>query len=85
MVNTLKRTMLNVSQLIAILQTHPPDMRVVVDGYEGGYQDLAPESVWSLTINVGVRSNDDGSELFGSHDDETADWPLKEQALLLSR
>ncbi len=75
--------MLNVSQLIAILQTHPPDMRVVVDGYEGGYQDLEPGSILPLAINVGA--NGEGSDLFGSHGEATADWPLKEQALFFSR
>jgi hypothetical protein len=76
--------MLKISELIEILQTHPPDMRVVVDGYEGGYDDLERDSVSRLRICVNVRSS---PSILGAHDDEgwPKDWPLKETALCLSR
>jgi hypothetical protein len=31
---------MNVDQLIKRLQMYPPDLRVVVRGYEGGYNDV---------------------------------------------
>jgi hypothetical protein len=31
---------MNVQQLIEELQKHPPEMRVIVAGYEGVYNDL---------------------------------------------
>ena len=31
---------MNVNQLIKRLQMYPPDLRVVVRGYEGGYNDV---------------------------------------------
>ena len=31
---------MNVNQLIKRLQMYPPDLRVVVSGYEGGYNDV---------------------------------------------
>ena len=34
---------MTVSQLIEVLQTHPNDLRVVVNGYEDGFDDLSPE------------------------------------------
>lgn len=33
---------MTVADLIATLSTHPPERRVVVDGYEGGFDDIAP-------------------------------------------
>ena len=33
---------MTVSQLIELLQTHPGDLRVVVNGYEEGFDDLSP-------------------------------------------
>jgi hypothetical protein len=32
---------MNVDQLIKRLQMYPPDLRVVVRGYEGGYNDVS--------------------------------------------
>ncbi len=32
---------MNVGQLIEILKNYPQDLRVVVRGYEGGYNDVA--------------------------------------------
>lgn len=35
-----KRRQLTVADLIAVLATYPPELRVVVDGYEGGLDDI---------------------------------------------
>ena len=56
---------MTVGELIQLLQRHPPDIRVVVDGYEDGYDDLTPEqlSVVTIALNTGTR------EYVGKHGD----------------
>ena len=46
---------MTIEELIQLLAQHPPDLRVVVNGYEDGYDDLSPEqlSVVSIGLNVG--------------------------------
>ena len=48
---------MTVAELIRILQTHPKDMRVVVDGYEEGYDDLEQDliSVKEIRLDVGNK------------------------------
>ena len=42
-------------ELVQILAQHPPGLRVVVNGYEDGYNDLSPGqlSVVSIALNTG--------------------------------
>ena len=35
-----------------LLQTYPPDLRVVVNGYEEGYDDLSPAQVRVVKISL---------------------------------
>jgi len=44
-----------VDELIQLLAKHSPRLRVVVNGYENGYDDLAPEqlSVVRIALNTG--------------------------------
>ncbi len=46
---------MNVSELIDLLQQFPAGLRVVVNGYEEGYDDLSPEqiSVAKISLNTG--------------------------------
>ena len=46
---------MTVDELIQLLAKHSPDLRVVVNGYEDGYDDLAPEqlSVVKVALNTG--------------------------------
>ena len=46
---------MTVGQLTRLLQNYPQDMRVVVDGYEDGYDDLSPEqiAVVKMALNIG--------------------------------
>ena len=48
---------MTVSELIAVLQTHPGDLRVVVNGYEEGFDDLSPDqiSLVRIALNTGVE------------------------------
>ena len=47
---------MTVSELIETLKAHPGDLRVVVNGYEEGYDDLSPGqiSVRRIALNTGV-------------------------------
>ena len=46
---------MTVGQLVQMLQNYSQDMRVVVDGYEDGYDDLSPEqiAVVKIALNIG--------------------------------
>ena len=46
---------MSVYELIRLLEKHPPDLRVVVNGYEEGYDDLEMEhlSVVEIALNTG--------------------------------
>ena len=48
---------MTVSELIETLKAHAGDLRVVVDGYEEGYDDLAPRQISNVRIalNTGTR------------------------------
>ena len=47
-----------VSELIELLQECPAGLRVVVNGYEEGYDDLSPEqiSIAKISLNTGKHS-----------------------------
>ena len=46
---------MTVDELIQLLTTHSPNLRVVVNGYEDGYDDLSPKqvSVVKIALNTG--------------------------------
>ena len=48
---------MTIGELIQLLESYPPDMRVVVNGYEEGYDDLSPEqiSVARILLNTEVH------------------------------
>ena len=48
---------MTVSELIETLKAHPGDLRVVVNGYEEGYDDLSPRqiSVLPIALDTGVE------------------------------
>ncbi len=70
MVTTDTREGVTVAELIAHLQQAPPDTRVIVDGYEGGYDDL--HACWA-TVSLGA---DAGAAYIGQHRDWSGD-PLR--------
>ena len=47
---------MTVGQLIEVLRTHLGDLRVVVNGYEEGFDDLSPDqiSLVRIALNTGV-------------------------------
>lgn len=46
---------MKIADLIRILQTYPQDLRVVVDGYEDGYDDLNEDlmRVHEIRLDIG--------------------------------
>jgi len=77
---------MNVQQLIEELQKYPPEMRVIVEGYEGGYSDCKPPESTRIRLNVHARDK----WYYGRHGRES--YPLGdntdgaiETALLLPR
>ena len=69
-----------VAQLVKLLQSQPQDMRVVVDGYEGGYSDVKPLIQIPISLNV----HPDDQWYYGNHDDPRGGMPV-ETVLLISR
>ena len=55
---------MSVADVIGKLYQHPPDTRVVMSGYEGGYDDLRPEQI--TLIRAALNAND--SWVYGDHD-----------------
>ena len=49
---------MTIGELIQILENYPSDMCVVVSGYEEGYDDLSPEqiSVVKIELNTGTQA-----------------------------
>ena len=41
---------MTIEELIQLLAQYPPDLRVVVNGYEDGYDDLSPKQVSPVKI-----------------------------------
>lgn len=60
--------LVTVSELISLLRIYPDDLRVVVDGYEDGFDDLSPGqlSVVRIGLNTGkeVWEGDHGDARF---------------------
>ena len=66
---------MTVDELIQLLAKHSPDLRVVVNGYEDGYDDLSPEqlSVVGVALNTGKhrwegQHRDPNGQTGGAHD-----------------
>ena len=58
------------AELIEFLQKFPPEMRVIVDGYEGGFTDLTEEKIFFQDINVNAQL---GESWVGEHDHDYGD------------
>lgn len=46
---------MTVKELIELLSTYSEDLRVCVDGYEDGYEDLTPEKVQQISIKLNIN------------------------------
>ena len=56
---------MTVDELIRILETYPPDLRVVVQGYEGGVDDLKA----GLLLVRDIRLNVNSRWYYGRHEE----------------
>ena len=65
---------MTVGEFIELLQTYPADLRVVVNGYEDGYDDLSPEQLRVVRITLGT-----GKHKWEGEHDESDGLSTKEQ------
>ena len=56
---------MTVNELIKLLTTYPPDLPIMVDGYEEGVDDLEPH----LVLTRDVRMNVNTAWCFGRHEE----------------
>ena len=49
---------MTVSELVECLQRFPSGLRVVVNGYEEGYDDLTPEQITQIRIGLDTGKHD---------------------------
>ena len=47
---------MNVGELIQLLNAYPSDLRVMVDGYEEGYDDLEPGDIKAVDVRLNVNT-----------------------------
>ena len=72
-----ERGHLTVGELVRLLSAYPEDLRVVVDGYEGGYDDLVAERIQRLPIGLHVNA----ARWDGPHDDARYGFPERTDAV----
>ena len=49
---------MTVKELTEFLEKYPDDLRVVVNGYEDGYDDILPERISTTKIQLDVGKHD---------------------------
>ena len=65
---------MTVSELTELLRRFPDTMRVVVNGYEEGYDDLTPEQITRVKIGLGTGKRDwEGAHGHSDDAQESAD------------
>lgn len=78
---------MTVSETIEVLKDHPGDLRIVVNGYEEGYDDISPRQIQVIRValNTGVHEWQ-GSDVEPGDAGVNATEPAPvEDALLLRR
>ena len=75
---------MNVKKLIEILEKYPNDMRVIVDGYEGGYDDITDSQILEIDVKINCQRS---SVVFGKHSESrlSDNQSELERCLLISR
>ena len=71
---------MTVQQLISILQGFDPELRVLIDAYEGGQTEVLTANVRQTTAALGACSFGETisgpGEMFGEHDVDTGTTPV---------
>ena len=49
---------MTVDELVQLLAAYPAELRVVVNGYEDGYDDLSPEQISLVKIALNTGAHD---------------------------
>ena len=49
---------MTVKELVKFLEKYPDDLRVVVNGYEDGYDDLSPKRIFTRKIQLDAGTHD---------------------------
>ena len=49
---------MTVKELMELLNKYPDDLRVVVNGYEDGYDDISPERISTTRIQLDAGTHD---------------------------
>lgn len=49
---------MTVKELVELLEKYPEDLRVVVNGYEDGYDDILPERISTRKIELDAGAHD---------------------------
>ena len=60
---------MTVKELVRLLEKYPDDLRVVVNGYEDGYDDISPNRIFTRKIQLDAGTPDWG----GQHGDPTVE------------
>ena len=61
---------MTVKELTELLERYPDDLRVVVNGYEDGYDDIAPERISVKKIQLDTKTHDWEGQHSGFYDSE---------------
>lgn len=69
---------MNINELIEQLKNYPPDMRVILNGYEGGYADVISLHKKEIYLNV------NSEWYYGSHEGASDNKNGDETALVVS-
>ena len=67
---------MTMKELVELLRKYPDDLRVVVNGYEDGFDDLSPERISVIKIQLDTQIHDwegQHSDLHGSETEITDD------------
>ena len=78
---------MTVKELVEFLGKYPNDLRVVVNGYEDGFDDVSPERISVIKIQLDTQTYDwegQHSDFYGS-EEEIADDAEIVEALVFRR
>ena len=78
---------MTVKELVELLRKYPGDLRIVVNGYEEGYDDLSLERISVIKIQLDTQIHDwegQHSDFYGSEKEISDDTEIVE-ALVLRR
>ena len=77
---------MTVKKLVKLLEKYPDDLRVVVNGYEDGYDDISPERISTRKIQLDAGTHDwEGQHNVPPNDDESTDESKIVDALVFRR